>query len=732
MPIPAYQTHTGMEALNGQVGRLLGARTLRELYAVGRNWVGKRLETDPSRHQVLLLLDPGEGEPCVIVIDDRSLNRNASYKLFRIPRDWPEQLSGAGGPLALERATDLPAASEVPWLTEKLGKGPGLLLPLQADGQLRGAWWAPLRAPVARGGIETIELLATMADTMGHATDRILAHERLRLHEQQVARLHQSMQDSLVATDRVSLLTQFKTILDEQFGLRRVFISLVNANANALRCELHSGFETLFIPTTIALDNEKNHFVELLRLAQVRIHESARGNFPAELSAFGEGPGAERAVLIPLCDGRRRPIGFIYADQPLHDGRPIFPEALAILARLAAASVENLELRRQAEERAETDPLTGLRNRFYMDRVLELEIPRVKRYNQPLSLLMIDLCDFKRTNDTYGHQFGDYILKETAHLIEGNVRQPDVVIRYGGDEFVVLMVNTSAEQAELVRRRIEEAFIERNRLQTDTRTMINISLGLRSADADSIASLIHDADMAMYAEKARQRRRNLITALVEGNAEKIETADRVVSSLCNMLYRKAPYYHDHALRVTHLALRIGQRTGLEGEELETLALAALLHDVGKVSIPTPILQKTEPLTHAEQLAMRNHPRLGEEFFEGLNHLEPVRPIIRSHHERYDGDMSGPYPAYPEGLVGEHIPLGGRILRLAESTDAMLFDRPYRPGLAPEEAERIIGEEAGRSFDPELARLLQEEPAWRESLGDGDGDAITELLGFDQT
>ncbi len=396
-----------------------------------------------------------------------------------------------------------------------------------------------------------------MADTMGHTTDRILAHEHLRLHEQQVARLNQSMQDSLVATDRVSLLTQFKTILDEQFGLRRVFIALVNANANALRCELHSGFETLFIPTTIALDNEKNHFVELLRLSQVQVYESARGNFTDALSAFGEGPGAERAVVIPLCDGRRRPIGFIYVDQPLNDGQPIFPEALAILARLAAASIENLELRRLADERAETDPLTGLRNRFYMDRVLDLEIPRVKRYSQPLSLLMIDLCDFKRTNDTYGHLFGDYILKETAHLIEGNVRRPDVVIRYGGDEFVVLMVNTSAEQAELVRRRIEEAFIERNRLQTDTRTMINISLGLRLADADSIASLLHDVDMAMYAEKARQRRRNLITALIEGNAEKIEAADRVVSSLCNMLYRKAPYYHDHALRVTHLALRIG-------------------------------------------------------------------------------------------------------------------------------------------------------------------------------
>jgi diguanylate cyclase (GGDEF)-like protein/putative nucleotidyltransferase with HDIG domain len=430
---------------------------------------------------------------------------------------------------------------------------------------------------------------------------------------------------------------------------------------------------------------------------------------------------------MPLMIGMK-PVGLIYADQATHDGTLYFREVFEALARLAAAALENLNLRLRAEQRAETDALTGLYNRYFLDKILELEIPRVKRYNHSISLLMLDLCDFKYFNDTYGHQFGDYILRETASLLQANVRRPDIVVRYGGDEFVVLMVNTTNEQAQLVKSRIEHAFIERNRMQTDDRYVIKISIGLRSADARTIESLLYEADMEMYAHKAHQTRLQLIESLLQANTEKIEAADRIVGSLCNILYKKAPYYPEHARRVAHLALMLARRLGMEEREVETLALAALLHDVGKVSIPTEILQKIEPLTASELAAMRHHPALGEEFFQGLEHLEPLRPIIRSHHERYDGQMSGEFPGYPDGLCGERIPLSARILKLAESVECMLYGLPYQAGRPPEDVARRVREESGKSFDPRLVSVLLADRCWYQELGEP--ERISELLNLE--
>ena len=424
----------------------------------------------------------------------------------------------------------------------------------------------------------------------------------------------------------------------------------------------------------------------------------------------------ERAILIPLRIGTS-PLGVIYADQVEHDGTLLPVSAVEMFGSLASTALENLTQRLSAEQRAETDPLTGLRNRAFLDKILEIELPRVQRYNTPLSLIMIDLDGFKRINDTWGHQFGDYILRETANLIQGNVRRPDVVVRYGGDEFVVLMVNTNLDQARLVCDRIEGAFVERNRLQTDERMMISISVGLRSADANSLDGILFDADMAMYAQKSRQRRQQLVEALVAGSVERIEAVDTAWWAACaTCSTRRRPTTPITPGAWLTLALKLARRMGLSAYEVEILALAALLHDVGKVSLPTEILQKCAPLAPAEKEAMRHHPALGEEFFMGLDHMEPVRPLIRHHHERYDGVITGEFAAYPDGLVGEGIPLGARILKLAESVDSMLHDRPYRKARGLAEAKRILHDESGQSFDPRLVHIQLADSQWQEDLG----------------
>ena len=451
---------------------------------------------------------------------------------------------------------------------------------------------------------------------IGRIVRKLLQFEIMECQSRQIQLLHESMINVVVSYDKSSLFSHLLAILSHQFGFSRMIIAQVHPETQTLRSELHSGFSSSFVPFIIPFDEARHYLIQMMNRGEVFIFEAHCGGVPEELPPCIREASIERGVILPLKVGAK-PIGMIYADQPIHDGTPYFKNVLEIFARMAASSLENLNLRIQAEQRAETDALTGLYNRYFLNKILEIEIPRVKRYNHPISLLMIDLHDFKRFNDTYGHLFGDYILRETASLLQANVRRPDIVVRYGGDEFVVLMVNTSLKQAKLVRDRIEQAFIERNRMQTDEGTAIRISMGLRAADARTIENLLHEADMEMYAYKARQTRAQLIEALITGCMEKIEMADRIAGSLCNILYKKAPYYARHARRVMNMSVHIARRIGMAEPEMEELALGALLHDVGKVSIPTEILQKVEPLTVNEIAAMRHHPALGEEFFRGL-------------------------------------------------------------------------------------------------------------------
>ncbi|MCL5269988.1 MAG: diguanylate cyclase [bacterium] len=601
-------------------------------------------------------------------------------------------------------------------------------VPVRAQGGTLGLWLLGLRKTLDALPDSLRRDLAVAADSLGLALGRAIRFELLGLENAQNQYLNEAMARAATTAEKSAMLSEFLAILTRYFGFTRVLIAFVNEEAQVLRSELHTGFDTTFQPFTISLGDTGNFFIAAILASEAVIYDARRTGFPANFPQLDRIDRLERAAVFPLRVGSA-PLGLIYADQLVLDGTPYFQSVFQGFARLASVAVENLIQRTSAERRAETDALTGLNNRAYLDRILEIEIPRVKRYNHPISLLMIDLCDFKNINDTYGHQFGDYILRETAALIQANVRRPDVAVRYGGDEFVVLMVNTTYEQAERVRDRIERAFVERNRLQTDERMVINISLGLRAADAHSIEGLLYDADMAMYAHKAEQLRAQLLKALIVGNIEKIEKANRVVGSLCNMLYKKEPYYCDHSRRVAHLALVVARRIGLPAHELVILALAALLHDVGKVSIPTEILQKTDPLTESEREAMRHHPALGEEFFEGIEHLEPIRPIIRSHHERFDGDLTGRHPGYPDGLSGQRIPLGARILHLAECADGMLSGRPYRTSIPAATVTHVLRQEAGKSFEPRLVEVLLADQDWYRGLGNA--DAIENLLSIER-
>ena len=686
----------------------------------------ERILPDCHGLDLQLLLQDQSDPPVCIVLDQQSLRHDHYFRPCPVPPPLASMAFGQGGP----RWTAAPLPALIDGHIDDADRLPKLVTPLESAGRRLG--YLLVRASsgdLSHRQPQALERLGEVAGLAGLVLPRLRISEELALRDHQIQALHEAMLMPATALDRASLLSEFIAVLNRQFNLTRVLVATVHQKTGALRSELHTGFGEEIVPFSVALDQRDHYLIRVMEGDTVHIGERERGTLPEHLPLAGMSTRPERTLLIPLRIGNRA-MGLIYADQIEHDGSGIFPEVMRLFGRLAAVALENYSLRARAEHHAETDALTGLYNRYFLDKMLKIEIPRVKRYNHTISLLMIDLCDFKRINDTHGHAFGDFILREAAGLLRNHVRRPDIVVRLGGDEFVVLMVNTNYDQARLVRDRIEKAFIERNRLQTDPSMLIYISLGLRSADAENIEDLIHEADMAMYEHKARQTRVSLLKALIEGNPEKIEAADRVVGSLCNILFKKVPNYFEHARRVTHLALRMGAHLGIAPADLEMLALAALLHDVGKVAMPTEILQKAETLSPSEIEALRHHPALGEEFFEGIEHLAPVRMLIRSHHERFDGRLDGAFPGYPDGLIGEHILLGARILKLAESADTMISGQTYQAPMPLETVEEIIREESGKSFDPRLVRVLLADRHWGDNLGDI--DSIVRLLAFEDT
>jgi HD-GYP domain-containing protein (c-di-GMP phosphodiesterase class II) len=246
--------------------------------------------------------------------------------------------------------------------------------------------------------------------------------------------------------------------------------------------------------------------------------------------------------------------------------------------------------------------------------------------------------------------------------------------------------------------------------------MIDISIGLCSADARSIPTLLEEADRRMYLHKTDRRKRQVVETLLGLPTARPEVIDSVVSSLLASLYKKEPYGAEHARRVAFLTLVLSGDLSLSVSQIHSLLLAALLHDAGKASLPTELLQRPGPLTEAEKKAVHGHPAMAAEFFQGIPHLEESRALIRHHHERYDGQVTGEFPGYPAGMRGEAIPLGARILKLADSVDAMLQGRPYRPALPLAEVLEILRRESGASFDPRLVKILLHSERWGDEIG----------------
>jgi diguanylate cyclase (GGDEF)-like protein/putative nucleotidyltransferase with HDIG domain len=381
-------------------------------------------------------------------------------------------------------------------------------------------------------------------------------------------------------------------------------------------------------------------------------------------------------------------------------------EFVISVANQAGVIVENAQLYSQAMTWAITDGLTRLYNHRYMHECLDKEIARGTRFGSTFSIIMIDLDFFKTYNDTYGHLAGDDVLTGIGKCIQASIRNVDIAFRYGGEEFAVILPETTTEGAYLVAERIREKIEQK---VFNGRSFITASLGIASWPTDGVTKeqLLVSADKALYAAKATGRNRTC--APYDENKQELVSADAVsetqriaismIFALAATVDAKDHYTYGHSRKVSQYAVAIAQSMNLPPEKIAVIRTAGLLHDIGKIGIPDSILNKDGTLDEQEWRQIKAHPEMGVEILRYVAELAESLPIILNHHEHYDGS------GYPSGLKGNEIPLEARLLSVADAYDAMTSLRPYHNQRSSQEAIDELRRCAGTTFDPELVEIF---------------------------
>jgi diguanylate cyclase (GGDEF)-like protein len=384
------------------------------------------------------------------------------------------------------------------------------------------------------------------------------------------------------------------------------------------------------------------------------------------------------------------------------------PEHTILLEHLAsqiAAPIENSRLFSKAEEIARVDGITGLFNRRHFDERLHGEIDRHSRYGDILSILLLDLDNFKKYNDTYGHLAGDRLLVHAGKIVAGAIRSSDLAFRYGGDEFAVILPNSSTMDAFSVAERIREKIaFEMASRQLD----ISISIGVASwpGDGSTLDELCYAADMALYYAKRTGQNRTSIasrtlfslnepTVSVNAEAEVLST----IYALAATLEARDKYTYGHSRRVSRYAVAVAEAMNLPPEQVAVISAAALLHDIGKVGIPDNVLNKSGKLLDEEWEMLKQHPKLSATIVGHVPSLSACLAAVRHHHERWDG------AGYPSGLKAEAIPIEARILCVTDAFEAMIADRPYRGPLSFKKAIAELERCSGSQFDPTVVKVF---------------------------
>ena len=402
-------------------------------------------------------------------------------------------------------------------------------------------------------------------------------------------------------------------------------------------------------------------------------------------------------------------------------------ERKAAELKLSKVNEELNASNKKLKQMAVKDPHTGLFNHKYLTDILEREFVRAKKYNHPLSLILVDIDYFKAINDTYGHHTGDQVLKQLAHVIKRLSKKEQSVIRYAGEEFLILAPDTNKEDAI---NQAQKLLDEINIFKFGDRKRplrLRVSMAVCSYPEDKVLQgmeLLEKADLLI--SKAKEWGGNRVLSSLDLHLKKIiplvknsrklnvkelkktmarlnkrsnQNAVEAIFAFGKAIELKDHYTGDHVDKTVHYATEIAKALKLSSEDIMLIKQASMLHDLGKIGISDNVLLKPAKLTSKEYMEIKKHPTIGADIIRPIHLLHGIIPHILYHHERWDGK------GYPAKLKGEKIPLGARIIALADVYQALTSNRPYRKAYAKAAALKIIKRESGSHFDPRIVNAF---------------------------
>ncbi len=578
----------------------------------------------------------------------------------------------------------------------------GIFVPLINKGELV----AILAVGNKRNGklyrLEEIDLMESIAGHVAASMEKEYLHEQLEQQDRELA-----------------LINRLTTIITSSMNIGEIFEGFAQELKEVVDVDwatiaLIEGAELRFLALTSTIGSawKVGDRIPLSGTATEWVVREKKPLYEANLSRhkrFWAGEhhlrrGVRSIVYLPLVV-RGEGIGsFIVASRRADAYNPGQIRLLEHLALQIATPIENAQLYARAEQRARIDELTGLFNRRHFEERLKEEIARHFRYGSVFSLLMLDLDNFKTYNDIYGHPAGDELLDQIGSIIRSSIRNADQAFRYGGDEFTVILPQTSGEDAYMVAERVREQIASEMKAKE---VAITCSIGLASYPSDGVMSgeLITATDTALYYAKRTGGNRTYLSAKIlseppiEAGANARGGGLSAVYALISAVDAKDHYTYGHSRKVNTYAVALAEAIGLSPDEVSRVSTAALLHDIGKIGIPDKILSEKGKLATGEWEAIKSHPKLGANIIGNVPSLVSCLPGILYHHERWDGT------GYPEGLKGETIPLDARILAIADAFTAMTSARPYRDAFCDDKAIKQLRQGASKQFDPHLVEVF---------------------------
>lgn len=384
---------------------------------------------------------------------------------------------------------------------------------------------------------------------------------------------------------------------------------------------------------------------------------------------------------VPLRDANGKVNGLVGFSQDVTSQRQVEAERERMLA--------------EAIERADHDPLTGLLNHRAFHKRLAEELDG-KSSCAEVAVAMLDLDNFRFFNDAYGHTVGDSVLCEVAAEMNACCRPQDVLARFGGDEFALLMPNTSAAEAASIVRTLAECLqgVGYRPPGYDAQIPLSVSVGFAAYPDDGASrnQILAAADDRLRCAKSGAYGGDILDEELRRRLSDGFEHFSMLNALVSAVDNKDRYTRRHSEDVLRYSVQIARELGFDETALFYIQVAALLHDVGKIGVPDSILRKPGKLTDEEYNAIKQHPTMGAIMVCAMPGFEPILDAVKHHHERWDGG------GYPDGLAGEDIPLTARLMAVADAFSAMTTDRPYRLGMDPDVALGVLRNGAGSHWD----------------------------------